>query len=104
MEEAEDVTEQIDADVKFHRTLAEATCNPIFVFLLDAMAELLRKSRRQTIGVGGVGPALQGYRAILAAVEKGDPEASSRAMNEHLQASLRDLQNVMKQNKRQKKV
>jgi GntR family transcriptional repressor for pyruvate dehydrogenase complex len=91
LRQAPDVAAQVDADMRFHRILAEAGGNPIFVFLLDALAELLRVSRQKTIGLGGVEPALRGHRAILAAVERGDAAAAREAMQEHLAASLRDL-------------
>lgn len=86
---------QIEADVRFHRILAEASGNPLFVYVLDALAELLHASRRETIGFGGVEPALQGHRQILAAVENRDPEAARCAMQDHLRASLRDVECVL---------
>jgi GntR family transcriptional repressor for pyruvate dehydrogenase complex len=87
--------EQIDADLEFHRILTEATGNPIYVFLMDALAELLRESRRKTIGLGGVGPALEGHRAILQAVGKRNARAARAAMLAHVQASHRDLEKCM---------
>jgi DNA-binding FadR family transcriptional regulator len=84
--------EQIDADIRFHRLLAEVGGNPIFAYLLDALAELLRVARRKTIGLGGVEPALKGHRAILKAVERRDPKAARQAMRDHLQHSVHDLE------------
>lgn len=89
--EGRTVAAQIDADLEFHRVLAEATGNPIYVFLLDALAELLRESRRRTIGRGGVQPALDGHRAILQAVQKGNARVARAAMLDHVQAALSDL-------------
>lgn len=83
---------QIEADIEFHRILAEATGNPIYLFLMDALAELLRESRRKTIGLGGVQPALIGHQAVLKAVQKHDPKAARSAMLEHVQAARRDLE------------
>ncbi len=93
--EAKTSEEQIDADIDFHRILAEATGNPIYLFLMDALAELLRESRRKTIGLGGVEPALEGHRAVLQAVQKGNAKAARAAMLEHVQASRRDLEALM---------
>lgn len=90
--EASTVEGQIAADVEFHRILAEATGNPLFVFLMDALAELLEASRRRTIGLGGVGPALEGHRAVLRAVQKRNPKAARAAMVAHLEESRRDLE------------
>ncbi len=93
--EAKTSEEQIDADIDFHRILAEATGNPIYLFLMDALAELLRESRRKTIGLGGVEPALEGHRAVLQAVQKRNGKAARAAMLEHVQASRRDLEALM---------
>lgn len=93
--EAKTPEEQIDADIDFHRILAESTGNPIYLFLMDALAELLRESRRKTIGLGGVEPALEGHRAVLQAVQKRNAKAARAAMLEHVQASRRDLEALM---------
>ena len=92
LSDAKTPQEQIDADLDFHRILAEATGNPIYLFLMDALAELLRESRRKTIGLGGVEPALDGHRAVLQAIQKRNPKAARAAMLEHVQASRRDLE------------
>ncbi len=92
--EAKTPESQIEADIEFHRILAEATGNPIYLFLMDALAELLRESRRKTIGLGGVQPALAGHQAVLKAVQKRDPKAARSAMLEHVQAARRDLETL----------
>lgn len=94
MEATDDLQEQVEADMKFHRLLAEATGNPMFSFLLDALAGLLRVSRERTIGKGGAGPAIQGHRNILEAVRSRDATAARRAMSEHLKESQTDLREV----------
>jgi GntR family transcriptional repressor for pyruvate dehydrogenase complex len=92
--EAKSPESQIEADIDFHRILAEATGNPIYVFLMNALAELLRESRRKTIGLGGVQPALLGHQAVLKAVQKRDAKAARAAMLEHVQAARRDLESL----------
>lgn len=92
--EAKSPETQIEADIEFHRILAEATGNPIYLFLMDALAELLRESRRKTIGLGGVQPALLGHQAVLKAVQKRDPKAARAAMLEHVQAARRDIESL----------
>jgi DNA-binding FadR family transcriptional regulator len=95
LQESPTVEAQVDADVRFHRILAEASGNPLFVYLLDAMAELLRASRVETIGHGGVEPALRGHQAILTAIENRRPAAARQAMGDHVRASMQDLQKVL---------
>jgi DNA-binding FadR family transcriptional regulator len=92
MQATDDTAQQVAADMQFHRVLAEATGNPVYVFLLDALAALLRTSRERTIGVGGVEPAVRGHRKILAAVQRGEAAAARRAMAEHLDDALADLE------------
>lgn len=88
---AESLEQRVAADIAFHSELAAASGNAIYRFLLDALAELLRESRRRTIGLGGVEPALAGHREILAAVLRHDRAAARDAMRRHLEASVQDL-------------
>jgi GntR family transcriptional repressor for pyruvate dehydrogenase complex len=85
------IDERVEADVRFHRILAEATGNPVFVLLLETLAELLRESRRKTLAYSGVEYAAAGHRPILAAVAAHDPERARAAMDQHLQLAARDL-------------
>jgi GntR family transcriptional repressor for pyruvate dehydrogenase complex len=91
MERTPSLADQVEADIRFHRLLAEATGNPLFPFLLDALAEMLRASRLRTIGRGGIGPALAGHREILQAIRAGQAEAARAAMAAHVRASMDDL-------------
>ena len=92
LRDATTVEEQINADLEFHHVLAESTGNPLFVFLLEALAGLLHETRRHTIGRVGISPALAGHVAILQAIEKRDVPGARAAMTEHIRASIRDLQ------------
>jgi GntR family transcriptional repressor for pyruvate dehydrogenase complex len=75
---------RIDADASFHQQLAEATGNPIFTLLLDALAELLNEQRRQTLrGPGGV-RAARDHQVILDAIASGDVPAAQQAVSDHL--------------------
>ena len=88
---ADDIRAQVSADMSFHRLLAEATGNPIYAFLLDALAALLRASRERSIGKVGVEPAIRGHRNILEAVRRRDADAARKAMEVHLEESRRHL-------------
>lgn len=91
LEQACDLEQAVDADVRFHRLLAEATGNPIFVLILETIAQLLRESRRRTIKSGGKQLALDEHRKILATVSTGDRKAAREAMQFHMQLIERDL-------------
>jgi len=88
---ARDLGAQIDADMRFHDVLAEATRNPVFALLLKTVVGLMRQSRSKTLARVGVRRALEGHRAILAAVRRRDPDQAQRAMSEHLSMARDDL-------------
>lgn len=88
---AEGLDERVEADVRFHRVLAESAGNPVFCLLLETIAGLLRESRRQTIAESGIEIAHAGHGDILDAVRRHDAERAKHAMLEHLQLAERDL-------------
>jgi GntR family transcriptional repressor for pyruvate dehydrogenase complex len=85
---------RIEADQRFHRILAEGTGNPVFVLLLETLAEFLRSSRERTLAYSGVEQALVGHRAVLAAVQNRDALKAREAMQQHLRLAARDLQGL----------
>jgi GntR family transcriptional repressor for pyruvate dehydrogenase complex len=87
---------RVEADLLFHRTLAQATRNPVFPLLLDTLAELMRASRYASIGAHGVSAAVDGHREILEAVKSGNPTAAREAMLRHLQANEQQLKDAKK--------
>jgi GntR family transcriptional repressor for pyruvate dehydrogenase complex len=88
---ARSLEEQVEADVRFHRLLAEATANPVFLTLLDTVSGLLRESRRRTIGRHGMGVADDHHREILEAIRRRDPAAARAAMAHHLDVNAQHL-------------
>jgi GntR family transcriptional regulator, transcriptional repressor for pyruvate dehydrogenase complex len=86
--------DRIEADVRFHRVLGEATGNPVFVLLLETLADFLRESRQKTLVFSGVEQALAGHRAVLDAVRERDPVQARQAMREHLRLAARDLESL----------
>ena len=88
---AKSLDEQIEADVRFHRVLAQATGNPVFLTLLDTVAGLLRESRRRTIGKHGMGVAVDHHAGILDAIRRRDPAAARAAMGHHLDVNAQHL-------------
>lgn len=87
----------VDADLSFHRALAEATGNPLWIALLNSLNDLLRRYREE--GFLGKASALQAadqHAEILSAVEKGDAAAAAQAMQRHLQRSQQDIKTSVK--------
>jgi GntR family transcriptional repressor for pyruvate dehydrogenase complex len=84
LESAATLDARVEADVRFHRVLAEATRNPVLTLILDTVAGLLRASRYRSIGEHGVRPAAEGHREILEALRRRDPASARDAMRRHL--------------------
>jgi GntR family transcriptional repressor for pyruvate dehydrogenase complex len=74
----------VDADMRFHAFLAEATGNPIF-------QELLIEGRRRTLGRYGTTLAFEHHAKILAAVKRRNVEAAREAMRVHIAANSQHL-------------
>jgi GntR family transcriptional repressor for pyruvate dehydrogenase complex len=86
-------------DFRFHNALLEASGNVIFRIMLEPLAELLRKSRRETMLRRGVDRAISGHRKILAAVMEGDSDKAAEAMSLHLKMAAEDLEGIKQPNK-----
>jgi len=94
MAAAEDLQMRVEADARFHELLAESTGNPLFSLFLTTVSGAMRRSRSETIGRTGADRALQGHRAILAAIRKRDADAARKAMDEHLRMAEEDLRDT----------
>jgi DNA-binding FadR family transcriptional regulator len=92
MRDGTTIERQVDADVQFHRTLAEATGNPLFPILLKSLEDLLREFRRSTILGRGVRSGVGEHAAVLKAVRSRAPEAAREAMIRHMKLAERSLQ------------
>jgi GntR family transcriptional repressor for pyruvate dehydrogenase complex len=72
-------------DVAFHRAIAAATHNPLFVVMLDSIEPALLEIRRKTLGTPGrPARALKAHALILDRIAAKDPEGAEGAMIEHL--------------------
>jgi DNA-binding FadR family transcriptional regulator len=82
----------VDADLAFHRALADATQNPLWSVLLGSLNDLLRRYREAGfVGRDGVLFAARQHQKILDAVKSRDAEAAREAMQTHLKKSEQDL-------------
>jgi GntR family transcriptional repressor for pyruvate dehydrogenase complex len=81
-----------EADVAFHRSIAQATENELFVVLVDAVGDVMMDIRRATVWKPGrVRVGFEYHGRILVAIERRDPEGAVRAMSDHLAESLEAL-------------
>lgn len=76
----------VEADLDFHRALAEAAANPIILSLIESIGGLLREQRTRIFSVdGGPDRGQFHHRRILEAIEQHDPQRAREAMRAHLQ-------------------
>lgn len=91
MATAKNLKRRVESDARFHDLLAESTGNPLFALLLTTVGGAMRRSRSETIGRTGADRALQGHRAIMAAIRARDAQGARKAMREHLRMAEEDL-------------
>jgi len=76
------------ADVEFHRAIAEATGNPLFLVLVDSLGEVMLHIRKATLGDSDRGRiAVVAHRRIAEALAARDVAGAVAAMREHLDDS-----------------
>ncbi len=89
---ASDARDRAEADVRFHRDLAVATHNELYVVLLDSIRDPLTDIRLATLRLEDHRPdAVAGHAAIVDAIAAGDPDAARAAMARHLAESAEAL-------------
>jgi GntR family transcriptional repressor for pyruvate dehydrogenase complex len=83
--EASDVESAARDDLEFHRRIALATHNELFLVLMDSIGSALIDIRRSNLGSGSTPMTLSQHQAILDAIAAGDPAAARVAMAAHLE-------------------
>jgi DNA-binding FadR family transcriptional regulator len=72
-------------DIEFHGAIAHASGSPLLESLLAQLHDHLRESRSLTLAIRGPSKAsIRDHRAIVSAIERGAPEAASRATAQHI--------------------
>lgn len=80
------------ADTEFHKALARATHNPLFLTLLMPITDLLRQIQRTASRTkGGPSDAIHYHELIVEAIRDHDSDASVAAMQDHLASVLKWL-------------
>lgn len=85
----DDVEVASQADVDFHRAVAESTDNDLFLIMLDSIGGVMLEIRRVTLGLpNDAQVGTEQHERILAAIESHDVEGARAAMHEHLETAL----------------
>jgi GntR family transcriptional regulator, transcriptional repressor for pyruvate dehydrogenase complex len=84
--ECTDLEKSVQHDLAFHRTVARATHNELFLVLHDSMGEMLLEVRRRNLARGrGERRLVVGmHQRIRDAIAAHDPGAAQEAMHDHL--------------------
>jgi GntR family transcriptional regulator, transcriptional repressor for pyruvate dehydrogenase complex len=81
----------IEADLRFHLTVADASRNRVALHLMHAIRELLQRSLSSSYHVpGSPEGAIEMHRLILEAIADKEPEAARQRMQEHVSRVARD--------------
>lgn len=89
---ADDAARAADADVRFHRMIAEATHNRLLAVLLDSISDVLLQIRRDTLVESGrIADTAAVHRGIALAMQRRDADAAVHAMTDHLDESREAL-------------
>lgn len=90
--EQDDLVGLILADIEFHRLIAQATGNKTLMLLMQTITRFLPEGWKASLRVPSrVAKTIVEHRAILEAIERGDPDAASQAMSQHLKNAVADL-------------
>lgn len=86
----------VDKDIEFHAILVKASGNYVFEVMLSPLADLLRKSRYETIKIHGADPIINDHKLILSALLKKNPDEAEQAMQQHLIMAEEDIKAIEK--------
>ncbi|MGA3045428.1 MAG: FadR/GntR family transcriptional regulator [Terracidiphilus sp.] len=89
---ADDPAQYLIHDVRFHRTIAQASGNPILAALMETVTTALYDERRKTAErAKDRRPSLEAHRDIYRAIRDGNPIEARRAMERHLHSAESEL-------------
>jgi len=75
----------VEADIRFHNLLAEATGNLVFRIILEPLMGVLQAARRQTLTVSGAAHPADRHQIILEAIKRRSPDETRENMARHLE-------------------
>ncbi len=85
MERARGVEQAAVRDLEFHRAIAKATHNPLYLVLHDAIGDALMEVRRANHARGGRTDAIESHRKIVQFISAQDTEQAKSTMRHHLE-------------------
>ena len=87
----------IDADLRFHMTVAEASGNRVARYLMQAIRGLLQRALSSVYHVpGSPNRAIEMHTLILEAIRDRRPDVARARMHEHVESVERDIRGAQK--------
>jgi len=83
--ETEDVEAAARDDLEFHRLIAVATQNDLYLLLMDSIGSALIDIRRENLGSGSAPATIDQHEEILAFIASHDAAGARSAMHRHLE-------------------
>jgi GntR family transcriptional repressor for pyruvate dehydrogenase complex len=83
--ESEDVEAAARDDLEFHRMIALATHNELFLMLMDSIGGALMDIRLENLGSGSTPMTLEQHESVLESIAAGDARRAREAMATHLE-------------------
>ena len=80
----DDVERASRLDLAFHRAIARATDNELYLLLLDSIGEALLEVRRRNLQTGAAPETVKAHRAIVETIAARDAAGARTAMAQHL--------------------
>jgi GntR family transcriptional regulator, transcriptional repressor for pyruvate dehydrogenase complex len=71
-------------DLEFHRQIARATHNELYLVLMDSIGNALIDIRRENLGSGSTPMTLEQHARVLEAIESHDARGARAGMEAHL--------------------
>ena len=87
--ETDDIEAAARDDLEFHRVIAGATQNDLYLLLMDSIGSALIDIRRENLGSGSAPATLEQHALILSSIASHDPPAAREAMQHHLDGVAR---------------
>jgi GntR family transcriptional repressor for pyruvate dehydrogenase complex len=87
--ETDDVESAARDDLEFHRRIAGATQNDLYLLLMDSIGSALIDIRRDNLGSGSAQTTLEQHEQILKSIATHDPAGARSAMQQHLDGVAR---------------
>jgi GntR family transcriptional regulator, transcriptional repressor for pyruvate dehydrogenase complex len=84
-QEAGDVESAARDDLEFHRAIARATQNDLYLLLMDSIGTALIDIRRENLGSGSTPTTLSQHEAVLNRIAAHDADGARKAMATHLE-------------------